>query len=457
MKYREFHEAFYPFCKKNFTYDEPCVFNKGNEHSIRPTRENIDRLILIPAGFSAEDRKNYLEVDLSVLTKDLLSNFRKGKFIREYIKNVYSDDRAPIITSNYFKKYIPRVINDSDREELLISLFRGMKMYDLESRRSIERMTSNELFFDVLAALLICAITGQTKTLNDITTKISTADVLVDSILEHLKQGKKPDAYINDSIDKIFENYWEHIRYMFNPFLSNKKAREENEKQLISHTDLFSLIKELVLTYYIFDDTRQIEIYCLANVAYYQQIFLLTSNREYNEILNIISDINLFNITIKSMSASINPPRCHQTSSLNSATPKNINMSNQTPSSLNQEDRKECTDYVSTDILDTIRVRYEEIIDTFNRQQEADRYFRIVADILDNIFGILNPQEYIQKLPGRKLSSEDQEHIAEKLKDALDKKGYNDIDPKLDRKEKAKKIAEIISEIATEHGDKFPF
>ena len=121
MGYPEFEKIFLSFCKKEFSLpnDYYCL----NGMSLLNSAENIDRYILLPAGFSQENRDKYLGIDLNVLTKDLLSRYRKGRRkLANYIKNTYSSDEAVERTEKYFSIVVPRVMNNSDRQELLLEL-----------------------------------------------------------------------------------------------------------------------------------------------------------------------------------------------------------------------------------------------------------------------------------------------------------------------------------------------
>lgn len=224
MGYPEFEKIFLSFCKKEFSL--PNEYYCLNGMSLLNSAENIDRYILLPAGFSQENRDKYFGIDLNVLTKDLLSRYRKGRRkLANYIKNTYSSDEAVERTEEYFSIVVPRVMNNSDRRELLLELssIAKIKIYTSVPSSIIE----DDKFFNVLARIFVYSITNDESLLDlDNTPSISPRMKSVLNVL--YKEG--PNSLINETIDSIFDG--EYVDIQHNTLLTEHNPRIIRDKAI---------------------------------------------------------------------------------------------------------------------------------------------------------------------------------------------------------------------------------
>ena len=155
MTYPEFEAIFIEYCKKYFTL--PKGYYDGIDGTFKNSAENIDRFILLPAGFTEQNRNECFGKDLRVLSKDVLSGYRTGRLaFRDYFPSAYSSNEAIELTCAHFAIFIPLVVNEGDRYQLLDRLF-GVDQIPVEAYPALD-YCDDSVFFVTLARIFVCAM-----------------------------------------------------------------------------------------------------------------------------------------------------------------------------------------------------------------------------------------------------------------------------------------------------------
>lgn len=157
MNYPIFENIFMKYCKKNFsllTNDQEKKFK-----NYKNTAENIDKYILLPAGFNPDEIEQFLGKNLCLLSKDVLSGFRTGNTsLRDYIVGAYTNDNAVEYACNYFSHHVPLVMYSCDRLPLVKELHEAFKVNN--GNYSLYFFIDDEHFFDFLARVFVYCISG---------------------------------------------------------------------------------------------------------------------------------------------------------------------------------------------------------------------------------------------------------------------------------------------------------
>lgn len=203
-KYIIFEKVFVSFCRKSFTLPETHYYDYRG--TIKKSAESIDRFILIPAGFTFKDRNEHFGVDNGLLSKSLLSGFRTGKTkLRDYIIDTYSNNDAVRLTNDYFSNFLPLVINEADKIELLSMLVKQLKI-DKISQDSIENSVSTGNYYALLTKVFIYSITENEAIFNENPFIIKTSQAMKAFIDGFVREG------VNDAtlqmLDSIYEAQW---------------------------------------------------------------------------------------------------------------------------------------------------------------------------------------------------------------------------------------------------------
>lgn len=293
MDYCTFERIFARYCTKGFCVDFG-VNEIEQKFTLNPTNENIDRYILLPAGFSEEDMNRYLGEELSVLDKSLLSKMRNGNSIRGYFKTIYSNDEAIARTTAHFKKYIPRVMLYGARESLVIDLLSENEKIQY-SDLNVRVLTDDAYFFDFLARVFSSCFSGIPFNMNEYCRRLDSNSWLVDRAISDLREMGLCQSVMN-LIDIMYENRQLELDSAILGVVPTKEEIQKEQSNMRFSTDeMYRFCRALLLQKdYIEGDYRK-KVYELTSLSFCAKIreliFLEKHKEALFELLEILYDV----------------------------------------------------------------------------------------------------------------------------------------------------------------------
>lgn len=293
MDYCTFERIFVKYCTKGF-YTDFGVNEIERKIMLNPVDENIDRYILLPAGFSEEDMEKYLGDDLKVLDKHQLSKMRNGHFIRGYYETVYSNDKAVERTTAHFKKYIPRVMHDSAREGLLRALLNANERVQY-SDLNVKVLTDDAYFFDFLARLFASCFSHIPFNMTEYCHRLNSNSWLVDRAINDLQKMGLCKSVL-DLIDMMYENRQLDLdAAILGVELTEKEAKEVISNSLFSIDEIYKFCRALLLQKDYIDGDYRKKVYELTSLSFCFKMEDLVVLGKYKEalfeLLEILYDV----------------------------------------------------------------------------------------------------------------------------------------------------------------------
>lgn len=116
LNYVTFENEFVKFCSGDI--DTELEYG-GKE---KPTRENIDRYILLPAAMTKDEKEKCLVFN-DAIDKTALSRFRKGeRSVPKVVVEAFKRDNAVDVAATRFSRILPGVICGEDKMDLLYAI-----------------------------------------------------------------------------------------------------------------------------------------------------------------------------------------------------------------------------------------------------------------------------------------------------------------------------------------------
>lgn len=293
MDYCTFESIVAKYCTKGF-YPDFGVNEIERKIMLNPVNENIDKFILLPAGFSEEDMNKYLGDELKVLDKSLLSKMRNGHSIRGYFKTIYSNDRAIERTTSHFKKYIPQVMHDSARGRLIRDLLNANEKVQY-SNINVQILTDDTYFFDFLARLFVSCFSGIPFNMTEYCHKLNSNSWLVDRAINDLQRMGLCKSVL-DLIDMMYENRQIDLdAAILGVELTKKETEDVLSNLLFSVDEMYKFCRALLLQKdYIEGDYRK-KVYELTSLSFCFKMEDLVVLGKYKEalfeLLEILYDV----------------------------------------------------------------------------------------------------------------------------------------------------------------------
>lgn len=293
MDYCTYESIFVNYCNKGF-YTDFGVNEIELNFILNPVNENIDRFILLPAGFSEEDMNRYLGDDLRVLDKSLLSKMRNGRSIRGYFKTIYSNDEVIERTTAHFKKYIPRVMHDSARESLIRDLLNANEKVQY-SDLNVKVLTDDAYFFDFLARLFASCFSEIPFNMTEYCHRLDSNSWLVDRAINDLQKMGLCKS-VMDLIDMMYENRQLDLdAAILGVELTKEETQEILSNLRFSTDEMYRFCRALLLQKdYIEGDYRK-KVYELTSLSFCFKIKDLIVLGKYKEalfeLLEILYDV----------------------------------------------------------------------------------------------------------------------------------------------------------------------
>lgn len=158
--YGDFVRELYPFCKRR-------IFTgfKGIE-SVKSSRENVDRFILLPSGMTESMRDTYLGFEYQRITKDTLSKYRNYHPIHDYIIECYLAYGALERIEAYFEKMLPMVMFEEDIPKLICEIIDSIdRSFDVPKKFYIylKGLANDKCWYRFLAEAFLYSIIHNVK------------------------------------------------------------------------------------------------------------------------------------------------------------------------------------------------------------------------------------------------------------------------------------------------------
>lgn len=182
--------------------------------AVKVSAENIDSYVLLPAALTESERVEYLGRDFKAITKDALSDFRRGVIpVRDYIRRAYNKEEAVNLASNWFKEKLEILLSEERKKILLEDVWnivendlqipdKYLKRFTEEENRAAKTLVenNNEAFYIFLADAYIFSVLRE--------------DILHDEVVLHpvLKQvlndlsAKGNSSFLHALIDTMFKS-----------------------------------------------------------------------------------------------------------------------------------------------------------------------------------------------------------------------------------------------------------
>ncbi len=123
LDYESYEHIFVHYC------NGAVVTGLDNPRTTKPDAQYVDWYILLPAVMSEEERVRLLGNDYQSITKDALSDMRRGVIpVREYISNLFAKEDAVELIQTSFLKKVPQAIVGANRKRVIDEFWRVIRI-----------------------------------------------------------------------------------------------------------------------------------------------------------------------------------------------------------------------------------------------------------------------------------------------------------------------------------------
>ena len=131
MKLKEYKKLDYESFEHIFSYycNGIVVTGLDNPKTTKADAQYVDWYILLPAIMDEDDRVRLLGKDYQAITKDALSDMRRGIIpVRQYIADLFAKEDAVDIISRHFQKKVPHAFIGANRKRIIDEYWRVIRV-----------------------------------------------------------------------------------------------------------------------------------------------------------------------------------------------------------------------------------------------------------------------------------------------------------------------------------------